>query len=163
MKKICFSIFALLVSLASSAQTLPEIFMYQPMAIVYDNSRRAKVNDNNWKMNNQIWVKAYADGRIELVISKNVPMSFYSPGPIDPMDTDLIGYSNMHNSFLNFEEETNTYYVYYSNLYRMRFRISKDRKIISYKMNGNGFTIVNVMTKLNPFNQKYRQQSPYFK
>lgn len=163
MKKMCFTIFALLVSLATSAQISPEILVYQPTVIVYDNSRQVKVNDYNWKMNNQIWVKAYVDGRIELVISNNVPMSFYSLGPIDPLDTDLIGYGNMYNSFLNFEEETSTDYVYYSNFYRTRFRISKDRKRISYKMNGNNFTIVNVMKQLDSFNHEYRQQSPYFK
>lgn len=163
MKKVIISLVLFTLTMVANAQVAPKIHNYSPTYIQYGNGRTADIDDYRWKTNNNLWLKSYQDGRIELMISSDLPMEFYSLGPIDIMDQDLTSFRR--NYFLKYISKNDKEYTYWSEAYNMNIYISTDAKVISYKRNGDDFTVFNNFNDLSKHNNnvRYDQPSPFRK
>lgn len=169
MKKTFIFLLVMVMSLSVKAQIQPEVYLYQPKIVKYDDSRQVAVNDYKWKIENQVWVKYHPNGNIELKFSSIAPVEFYSLGPVDLMGTDLIGFENVNrvNYYLEYISHNNKEYTYYSKIYRITVSISTDMKTISYRRKNGNYSVVNVKTDLNnlqnPSINNHGQPSPFTK
>lgn len=158
MKKIIITIVLLTLTVVANAQVAPEVYNYNPTYIQYDSGKKADVTDYRWKINNQVWLKAYQDGKIELKISQELPVEFYSLGPIDMYSVNLTG--NQRSYFLKYISLSNNEYTYWSDRYNMYIYISADTKKISYKINGTNYRVFNEFNDFRNHNYNVRRDQP---
>lgn len=141
MKK-CFSVlFMLLFNLCViKAQIAPEIYSYIPKQVIYNNGKVGKL-DQTWAMQHGVYLRCYTDGRVEISEGPNIPMSWFSPGPIGgAMDYNLIG-PQREVQYLDLIETQKDYDIYYWKKHGIYYLITKSGKYLSRYKKNEGFRV----------------------